>query len=137
MPWPARSHLATSTIVMAHGIHTLLLCTQHYQCHLKATNVSQLCPRVTCTKHEQSIQHLTEACSLTQAFPTRCALATPVRSTHIALVLQICAISEELLKTEYDALRIVYNRFGSAVSFKPTIATVLSPDVSLTPELKT
>ncbi|KAL3146310.1 hypothetical protein ABBQ32_003007 [Trebouxia sp. C0010 RCD-2024] len=41
---------------------------------------------------------------------------------------QICAISEELLKTEYDALRIVYNRFGSAVSFKPTIATVLSPD---------
>lgn len=47
------------------------------------------------------------------------------------LVLQICAISEELLKTEYDAMRIVYNRFGSAVSFKPTIATVLSPDVSL------
>ena len=47
------------------------------------------------------------------------------------LLLQICAISEELLKTEYDAMRIVYNRFGSAVSFKPTIATVLSPDVSL------
>lgn len=46
-------------------------------------------------------------------------------------MLQICAISEELLKTEYDAMRIVYNRFGSAVSFKPTIATVLSPDVRL------
>ena len=47
--------------------------------------------------------------------------------------MQICQISEELLKTEYDALRIVYNRFGSAVSFKPTIATVLSPDVSCIP----
>lgn len=51
---------------------------------------------------------------------------------RLVFALQICAISEELLKTEYDALRIVYNRFGSAVSFKPTIATVLSPDVSLT-----
>ncbi len=49
------------------------------------------------------------------------------------LDLQICMISEELLKTEYDALRIVYNKFGSAVSFKPTIATVLSPDVSAAP----
>lgn len=43
--------------------------------------------------------------------------------------LQICSIAEELLKTEYDALRIVYNKFGSAVSYKPTIATILSPDV--------
>ena len=43
--------------------------------------------------------------------------------------MQICSIAEELLKTEYDALRIVYNQFGSAVSYKPTIATILSPDV--------
>ncbi len=41
----------------------------------------------------------------------------------------------QLLKTEYDTTRIVYNRFVSAISQKPTIATVLSPDVSMTPDL--
>ncbi|KAI3424192.1 hypothetical protein D9Q98_009548 [Chlorella vulgaris] len=38
------------------------------------------------------------------------------------------AIAEELLKTEYDTARILYNRFVSAINQKPTIATVLSPD---------
>ena len=38
---------------------------------------------------------------------------------------QVSAIAEELLKTEYDAVRIIYNRFYSAISLKPTIATVL------------
>ena len=37
-------------------------------------------------------------------------------------------IAEELLKTEYDAARLVFNRFQSAIAFKPTITTVLSPD---------
>ena len=37
----------------------------------------------------------------------------------------------QLLKTEYDTGRIVFNRFVSAISQKPTIATVLSPDVSV------
>lgn len=32
------------------------------------------------------------------------------------------------MKTEYDAVRIIFNRFQSAIAFKPTIATVLSPD---------
>lgn len=41
---------------------------------------------------------------------------------------QIAMVAEDLLKTEYDAVRVVYNRFVSAISFKPTIATVLSPD---------
>ncbi len=45
------------------------------------------------------------------------------------LWLQASAVSEELLKTEYDAARILYNRFVSAIAFKPTLATVLSPDV--------
>jgi hypothetical protein len=40
----------------------------------------------------------------------------------------VSAIAEELLKTEYDVVRIIFNRFQSAISFKPTIATVLSPD---------
>ena len=37
-------------------------------------------------------------------------------------------IAEELLKTEYDAARLVFNRFQSAIAFKPTITTVLSPN---------
>jgi F-type H+-transporting ATPase subunit gamma len=37
------------------------------------------------------------------------------------------AVADILLKTEYDAARIVFNRFVSAISFKPTVATVLSP----------
>jgi F-type H+-transporting ATPase subunit gamma len=41
---------------------------------------------------------------------------------------QTCSIAEEILKTDYDVARIVYNRFVSAISQKPTIATVLSPD---------
>ena len=44
--------------------------------------------------------------------------------------LQASSVSEELMKTEYDAARLIYNRFKSAISYKPTIATVLSPDVS-------
>ena len=41
---------------------------------------------------------------------------------------QVSAIAEELLKREYDVVRIIFNRFQSAIAFKPTIATVLSPD---------
>ena len=42
---------------------------------------------------------------------------------------QACYLAEEVLKTEYDAARIIFNRFVSAIAFKPTISTVLSPDV--------
>lgn len=38
-------------------------------------------------------------------------------------------LSEDLLKTEPDVIRIVFNRFMSAISYKPTIATVLSAEV--------
>lgn len=38
------------------------------------------------------------------------------------------SVADEILKTEYDAARIIFNRFHSAISFKPTIATILSPD---------
>ncbi len=41
---------------------------------------------------------------------------------------QASTIAEELLKTEYDAARLVFNRFQSAIAFKPTVVTVLSPD---------
>lgn len=41
---------------------------------------------------------------------------------------QISAVAGLLLKTEYDAARVIFNRFCSAISYKPTIATVLSSD---------
>ena len=48
-------------------------------------------------------------------------------------ILQAASIADEVLKTEYDAARILFNRFHSAISFKPTITTVLSPDVRSPP----
>lgn len=91
---------------------------------MSASRYTWLVPGLMLSKSEQ-------ACGVTVqlALITICGgLLCPTNKCVLAL--QICAISEDLLKTEYDALRIVYNRFGSAVSFKPTIATVLSPDVS-------
>jgi F-type H+-transporting ATPase subunit gamma len=41
---------------------------------------------------------------------------------------QASAVSEEILKTEYDSVRLLYNSFKSAISFKPTISTILSPE---------
>lgn len=39
-------------------------------------------------------------------------------------------MADDILKNvEYDALRIVFNKFQSVVAFLPTTATVLSPEV--------
>ncbi|KAL5544618.1 hypothetical protein UlMin_008402 [Ulmus minor] len=43
---------------------------------------------------------------------------------------QVSVLADDILKNvEYDALRIVFNKFQSVVSFLPTISTVLSPEV--------
>ncbi|KAK3225811.1 hypothetical protein Dsin_005673 [Dipteronia sinensis] len=43
---------------------------------------------------------------------------------------QVSVIADDILKNvEFDALRIVFNKFQSVVSFLPTMATVLSPEV--------
>ncbi|CAN0899289.1 ATP synthase subunit gamma, mitochondrial [Linum grandiflorum] len=43
---------------------------------------------------------------------------------------QVAVLADDILKNvEYDALRIVFNKFQSVVSFLPTMATVLSPEV--------
>ncbi|OVA00800.1 ATPase [Macleaya cordata] len=43
---------------------------------------------------------------------------------------QVSVLADDILKNvEYDALRIVFNKFQSVVSFVPTVATVLSPEV--------
>ncbi|GLU12482.1 hypothetical protein SLE2022_291600 [Rubroshorea leprosula] len=43
---------------------------------------------------------------------------------------QVLVLADDILKNvEYDALRIVFNKFHSVVSFLPTMATVLSPEV--------
>eukprot|EP00211_Chloroparvula_japonica_P008118 CAMPEP_0119131060 /NCGR_PEP_ID=MMETSP1310-20130426/9350_1 /TAXON_ID=464262 /ORGANISM="Genus nov. species nov., Strain RCC2339" /LENGTH=311 /DNA_ID=CAMNT_0007121613 /DNA_START=14 /DNA_END=949 /DNA_ORIENTATION=- len=36
-------------------------------------------------------------------------------------------ICEDILQQEHDAVRVVYNRFKSAISFEPTLATSLAP----------
>lgn len=38
------------------------------------------------------------------------------------------AIADEILKKEFDVARIVFNKFGSVMTFTPTIATILSPE---------
>jgi F0F1-type ATP synthase gamma subunit len=43
---------------------------------------------------------------------------------------QVSVLADDILKNvEFDALRIVYNKFQSVVSFIPTISTILSPEV--------
>lgn len=43
---------------------------------------------------------------------------------------QVAVLADDILKNvEYDALRIVYNKFHSVVQFLPTTSTVLSPEV--------
>ncbi|CBI15122.3 hypothetical protein AAG906_001430 [Vitis piasezkii] len=43
---------------------------------------------------------------------------------------QVSVLADEILKNvEYDALRIVFNKFRSIISFVPTTSTVLSPEV--------
>ncbi|XP_011623572.1 ATP synthase subunit gamma, mitochondrial [Amborella trichopoda] len=43
---------------------------------------------------------------------------------------QVSVLADDILKNvEYDALRIVFNKFHSVVSFVPTVTTVLSPEV--------
>ncbi|XP_019706984.1 ATP synthase subunit gamma, mitochondrial isoform X2 [Elaeis guineensis] len=43
---------------------------------------------------------------------------------------QVSVLADDILKNvEYDALRIIFNKFHSVVSFIPTISTILSPEV--------
>ncbi|KAF2312859.1 hypothetical protein GH714_040912 [Hevea brasiliensis] len=43
---------------------------------------------------------------------------------------QVSVLADDILKNvEYDALRIVFNKFHSVVSFLPTMSTILSPEV--------
>jgi len=37
-------------------------------------------------------------------------------------------IAEEVLKSDFDAVRLLFNRFNSAILFKPTVSTVLSTE---------
>lgn len=48
--------------------------------------------------------------------------------------LQVSVLADDILKNvEYDALRIVFNKFQSVVSFLSTTATILSPEVMWLP----
>lgn len=39
------------------------------------------------------------------------------------------ALADEITATEYDVVRMLYNRFVSAISFQTTVATLLSPNM--------
>lgn len=43
---------------------------------------------------------------------------------------QASLIAEEVLKSNPEAVRVLFNKFRSAIAFKPTVATVLTPAVS-------
>jgi F0F1-type ATP synthase gamma subunit len=46
------------------------------------------------------------------------------------LSFQVSVLADDILKNvEFDALRIVFNKFHSVVQFLPTTATILSPEV--------
>lgn len=43
---------------------------------------------------------------------------------------QVSVVADDILKNvEFDALRIIFNKFHSVVQFLPSMATVLSPEV--------
>lgn len=45
---------------------------------------------------------------------------------------QCSMMADEIIKSnEYDAIQMVYNKFNSVVSFQPTVATMLSPQLLL------
>lgn len=53
---------------------------------------------------------------------------------YFPLMYQVSVLADDILKNvEYDALRIVYNKFQSVVQFLPTINTILSPEVKIDP----
>jgi len=44
---------------------------------------------------------------------------------------QVAVLADDILKNvEYDALRVIFNKFQSVISFKPTMVTILSPEVA-------
>ncbi|GAB2209485.1 hypothetical protein Droror1_Dr00026703 [Drosera rotundifolia] len=43
---------------------------------------------------------------------------------------QVSVLADDILKNvQFDALRIIFNKFSSVVSFLPTVSTVLSPEI--------
>jgi F0F1-type ATP synthase gamma subunit len=44
-------------------------------------------------------------------------------------MIQASLIAEEVLREDADVVRVLFNKFHSAISFKPTMATVLSAEV--------
>ncbi|CAO2826858.1 unnamed protein product [Amaranthus hypochondriacus] len=43
---------------------------------------------------------------------------------------QVAALADDILKNvQFDAMRIVFNKFSSVVSFIPTMSTILSPEI--------
>jgi F-type H+-transporting ATPase subunit gamma len=57
------------------------------------------------------------------------ALLAHREQTNLHLPSQASSIAEELMKHNPQAVQILFNKFRSAISFKPTIATILTAEV--------
>jgi hypothetical protein len=68
--------------------------------------------------------------TLAQSCPVAC-LDSPPPPSHTHMRAQASLIAEQVLAERADAVRVLFNKFQSAISFKPTLATVLSADVSV------
>lgn len=55
----------------------------------------------------------------------------PFLMPRIGFPCQVSVLADDIIKNvEFDALKIVFNKFHSVVSFLPTVSTVLSPEVT-------
>jgi len=54
---------------------------------------------------------------------------------RLLLVAQVSLMADELLKHKADVTRVVFNQFKSAISFQPTVSTVMSAEVGSLPPL--
>jgi F0F1-type ATP synthase gamma subunit len=56
-------------------------------------------------------------------------VANMILCVAAAAAVQASLVAEEVLREGGDAVRVVFNKFHSAISFKPTMATVLNAEV--------
>jgi F0F1-type ATP synthase gamma subunit len=56
-------------------------------------------------------------------------MANMILCVAAAAAVKASLVAEEVLREGGDAVRVVFNKFHSAISFKPTMATVLNAEV--------
>jgi len=65
---------------------------------------------------------------LSRVFPDQIEYTATEATKQAITFATVSAVAEDIMKSDFDASRIVFNKFKSAISFLPTVATVLSPE---------